>query len=76
MRSTNQDLGIPIKVEMQSDSSTQNSLTCRLGARPRTKHIDTRYFGVQQRVPDGDLSIKKVPTAKFCADVGTKPVSA
>ena len=42
----------------------------------RTKHTDTQYFGVQERVQEGDLSIKKVPAAKKCADVGTKSVSA
>ena len=60
----------------ESDGSTANSLTDRLGAGQRTKHIVTRYFWIQERVQDGDLSIKKVPTAKNCADVGTKPVSA
>ena len=50
-----QDLGIPMKIEMQSDSSTANSLTDRLGAGQRTKHIDTRYFWIQERVQDGDL---------------------
>ena len=43
------DQGIPMKVEIQSDSSTSNSLTDRLGAGPRTKHIDTRNFQVQER---------------------------
>ena len=62
-----------MKIEIQSDSSTANSLTDRLGARQRTKHIDTRYFRIQERVQDGDLSIKKVLTAKNRADVGTKP---
>ena len=76
LRSVFRDLGIPMKVEIQSDSSTANSLTDPLGAKQRTKHIDTRYFWIQERVQDGDLSIKKVPTAKKCADVGTKPVSA
>ena len=61
---------------MQSDSSTANSLTDRLGAGQRTKHIDTRYFWLQERVQDGDLSIKKVLTARHCADIGAKPVSA
>ena len=65
-----------MKIEIQSDSSTANSLTDRLGAGQRTKQIDTRYFWIQERVQDGDFSIKKVPTAKNCADVGTKPVSA
>ena len=59
-----------------SCSPTANSLTDRLGAGQRRKHIDTRYFWIQERVQEGDLSIKKVPTAKTCADVGTKPVSA
>ena len=57
-----QDLGIPMKIEMQSDSSTANSLTDRLGAGQRTKHIDTRHFWIQERVQDGDFSFKKVPT--------------
>ena len=76
LRSVCQDPGILMKVEIQSDSSTANSLTDRLGAGQRTKHIDTRYCWIQERVQDGDLSIKKVLTAKNCADVGTKPVSA
>ena len=65
-----------MKIEIQSDSSTANSLTDRFGAGQRTMHIDTRYFWIPERVQDGDLSVKKVPTAKNCADVGTKPVSA
>ena len=76
LRSTHQDLEIPMKVELQSDSSTANSLTDRLAAGQRTKRIDTRYFWIQERVQDGDLSIKKVPTAKNFADVGTKLVCA
>ena len=76
LRSMYQDLGIPMKIEIQSDSLTATSLTDRLGAGQRTKHIDTQYFWIQERVQDGDLSIKKVLTAKNCADVGTKPVSA
>ena len=76
LRSMYQTLGIPMKIEMQSDSSTASSFTDRLGAGQRTKHIDTPCFWIQERVQDGDLSIKKVLTAKNCADVGTKPVSA
>ena len=57
LRSMYKNLGIPMKIEIQSDSSTSHSLTARLG---RTKHIDTRYFWIQERVQDGDLSIKKV----------------
>ena len=49
-----------MKIEIQSDCSTANSLTDRLGAGQRTKHIDTRYFWIQEQVQDEDLSIKKV----------------
>ena len=58
-----------------SVGETENSLTNRLGAGQQTKHIDTRYFWIQERVQDGDFSIKMVLTAKNCADVGTNPVS-
>ena len=47
LRSMNQDRGIPMKTEIQSDSSTANSLTDRLEAGQRTIHIDTRYFRVR-----------------------------
>ena len=59
LRSMYQDLGILMKIEIQSDSSTTSWLTDRLGAGERTKHIDTRYFWIQARVQDGDFSIKK-----------------
>ena len=52
------------EADIQSDNSTANSLTDRSGAGPRTKHIDTRYYWVQERVQDGDLRIKKVRAAK------------
>ena len=74
LRSTNMDLGIPMKVEIHRDNSTENSVTDRLGV--RTEHIDTRYFWVQERVQDGDLTIKRVRTAKNCPDVGMQPVLA
>ena len=48
LRSLNQDMGMPLKIEIQGDSWTANSLTDRLGAGQRTKHIDTRFFGVQE----------------------------
>ena len=43
LSSKNQDLRIRMQVDMQCDSSKANSLTERLGAGQRTKHIDTRY---------------------------------
>ena len=76
LRSKNMDLEMPMNVEIHSVISKATSLTDWLGAGLRTKHIDARYFWVQQRVQDGDLGVRKVPTVKKCAGVGTKPVSA
>ena len=64
------------ELKYKSDSSTATSLTDRLGSGQRTKHTGARYFWVQERVHDGDLSTKKVLTARNCAVVGTKLVSA
>ena len=76
LRSMYQDLGIPMMIEIQRDSSKANSLTDRLGAGQRTKHIDTRYFWTQERVQDGDLSIKKVlPDLDTGAAVNTVPLN-
>ena len=70
------DVRSPMKVETQSDRSTTNSLTDRLGAGPERNTLIHYTFGVQERVQERVLSIEKVPTAKMCAYVGTKPVSA
>ena len=65
-----------MKVEIQCDSSTANFLTHLLGAGPKTKHIDTLKLWVQERVQDGDVSIKKSAYREKCRDVGPTPVSA
>ena len=49
LRSIYIKLRIQMNVEIQSHSSTANSLTDPLGVGPRTKHIDTRYCWVQER---------------------------
>ena len=50
LRSIYMDLGIPMKYEIQSDSSSAQFLTDRFGAGHRTTHIDARHFGVQEQV--------------------------
>ena len=66
------DLGVPMKVELQSDSFYGGLFDRSIGSRTS----NTRYIWVQERVRDGDLTVKRVLAAKNCADVGTKPVSA
>ena len=55
-----QNLGIPMTNERQSDSSTANYLTDRLGAGQRTKQIHTRYFWTQERVQDGEVVSRRL----------------
>ena len=55
-----------MKVEIQSESSAANSLTGRLGAGSRTKHMDTRYFWVLERIQDGDLTVKQRRIVRMC----------
>ena len=76
LRAIYADLGMEMEVEIHSDSTTAGSLTDRLGAGPRTKHLDTRYLWVQERVQDKDLKVVKVHTSKNLSDAGTKPVTA
>ena len=59
VRSIYIDLGVPMLVEIRSDSSTSNSLTDRLGTGPSTKHIDTRYFWIQAREFEMEISLSK-----------------
>jgi len=41
---------------------------------PRTKHIRIRHFYVRERVLDGELEVKRVPTYSQLADILTKPL--
>ena len=38
-----------------------------------TKHIKAKYFFVMNKVSDGDVTIKHIPTNKMWADMNTKP---
>ena len=65
-----------MKVEIQSDSSTANSLTDRLGVGQRSKHIDTRYFWIPERVQDGDLKLRRCwNEASLCFGTATNIAS-
>jgi hypothetical protein len=40
----------------------------------RSKHIDRKYFFVQERVQEGHLVVKRCDTRKMLADIFTKPL--
>ena len=62
LRSLYMDLGIQMKVEIQSDSSSWNSLTDRFGAGPDRNTLKRRS------------QYQESSYRENCADVGTKPV--
>jgi hypothetical protein len=41
----------------------------------RTKHIDTRYHQVRQRIQDGTIQVSYLPTTEMFADILTKPLT-
>jgi len=67
------ELGIFMKLEILSDSSTARSLSSRLGV-GRNKHMQSRYLWVQERVQAKHLSVHAIPTLDNSADLLTKPV--
>ncbi|CAK0815838.1 unnamed protein product, partial [Prorocentrum cordatum] len=75
LRSIYEDFGDNMEARVLSDSTTAGSLADRLGVGQRTKHIQTRFLWVQERVQDKDLKVVKVHTSRNLADLATKPVS-
>lgn len=45
----------------------------KMSSGKRTKHIKAKYFFVTDKVAEGDLEIKYIPTEKMWADMNTKP---
>ena len=46
----------------------------KLSSGKRTKHINIRYFFIQDRVKNGEISLKYCPTDQMLADYFTKPL--
>ena len=40
----------------------------------RTRHINVRYFWTKERMKEGEISIKYLPTTEMIADILTKPI--
>ena len=46
----------------------------KLSSSKRTKHINIRYFFIQDRVKNGEITLKYCPTDQMLADYFTKPL--
>jgi hypothetical protein len=58
---------------MFSDNQAAIALSNNHEAHQCTKHIDTKYHFVRERVEDGSVTIKFLPTNQQPADILTKP---
>ena len=73
MQSLFRDLGVDVKVQINTDSSTGKSIASRRGA-GKIRHLDTRELWIQERVARGDIVIEKVRGEDNVADGLTKHV--
>ena len=73
MKSLLEDLGVSVKVRVNTDSSAAKSITCRKGV-GRVRHIEVRELWVQEKVNRGELTIVKVKGEDNVADGLTKHV--
>ena len=73
MKSLFEDLGVSVKVRVNTDSSAAKSITSRKGA-GRVRHIEVRELWVQEKVNRGELMITKVKGEDNVADGLTKHV--
>jgi hypothetical protein len=75
MQSFFRDIGIELKVEVRTDSSSGLAFSSRRGL-GRMRHVETRYLWVQERVRLRHLRIRKIAGLSNPADVLTKAVPA
>ena len=68
-----EDLGIPMKIRICTDSSAAKSIASRRGV-GKVRHIDVRELWVQERTQRGDIEIVKVRGEDNLADILTKHV--
>jgi hypothetical protein len=68
------DLGMEVRVMLWTDSNTAKSMSSRTGM-GKTRHIDTRYYWIQEVVRKGVVRIMKVEGEKNPSDILTKPQS-
>ena len=69
------DLGILLKGRIHTDSSAAKGIASRRGL-GKTKHIDTQYLWVQERVNAKDFSLHKESTNDNVGDLMTKHLDA
>ena len=72
LRSVLQDMGIPSKVRVWTDSSAAKAISSRRGL-GRLRHVELRYLWVQELIAEERVEVKKVGGLHNPADHLTKP---
>jgi hypothetical protein len=75
LRALLSDWALQVKLRVGTDSSAAKGFSNKRGLGRATRHVQTRFLWVQERVADGDIELFKEATADNVADVLTKPVS-
>lgn len=73
------DLSLDVTAPMTIHEDNQGAIAIsanQRGMSSRTKHVETRYFGVRQHVDNGSIIVVYCPTTEMIADFLTKPVTA
>jgi precorrin-3B methylase len=67
------DMGIKVSIQINTDASAAKAIASRRGC-GRIRHIDVATLWVQEKVANGEVSIKKVAGTENLADILTKHV--
>ena len=67
------DWGIQVNLRILSDSSAARG-TCSRQGLGQTRHVQTRYLWVQEKVARYELKLERVATEKNLSDLCTKPL--
>jgi hypothetical protein len=61
-------------LEQDNQSAIHLTTNGRSSAGPKSRHIDIRYFWLQDRIKSGNVTIRHCPTLAMLADFFTKPL--
>ena len=70
------EMSINEAVKIHEDNQGSIALAKNPECHKRTKHIDTRYHFVREKVEDGQVLLQYCSTKDMKADLMTKPISA
>jgi hypothetical protein len=71
-----QSIGLSCRVHVLTDNSAALAQACRLGAGSNMKHVQVRYFWIQETLASRRMKLSKTPGTTNIADLLAKAVTA